>query len=247
MGRKKLPATPPRAPAPPKDGAYQRFFDMGAEKLAAMDTMILRGDEMSAISRVLQGEWGFFPDVKNNTLQKQVQRYRDHFLIPRVQHLQAKVETGVIGQDKRTAPTAKAMFKRLDVMERWEEIVELQRARILKVYKREQGMPDGVVLDSLTKLFKDYNHSLAQVTDLQLETGYLKRAPKVLQGQFGFGGETEDGRPIFEFAIQEQQEHRAALADMSELLQEVLEGECTRVEPRRSKLPDPAAGGAEPE
>lgn len=230
MGRKKLDKPAPKPPAPPKADAYSRFTEMGRERQLLLDTMLLKDEPMSVISRVLQEEWGLFKDVKNNTLQKQIQRYRDQVVLPRVKHLRAKEEAGVIGGDQRMTRNTKKMVERLNVLDEWEEILAIQKARILKVYAKEQELKDGKIMDSLTKLFKDYQMGLSQYTDLQLDTGYLKRAPKVLHGAiFGQDGER---RAVFEFALEEKKEETDALADLSELLEkDVLEGECERIEP----------------
>lgn len=243
MGRKKLPVPLPKAPPKPKGGAYSRFGEMSVERQNAVDMMLAKGDPPRTIAKTIQEDWKHFADIKPMTLEKQLQRYRDSQLMPRLAHMQEKQAMGAIGQDQRVAPQAAKAFQRLNVMEHWEEIIGIQRDRILKAYTRERGLP--VTTDAVTKLLKDYNHSLAQYTDLQLETGYLKRAPKVLTGQIGIGSDPDDGRPIFEFAIEQQQVHRGALADMSDLLKEVLEGECSRVEPDGGDLPEASAPAAQ--
>lgn len=231
MGRKKVIKKVSPAPAPPKADAYSRFYDMGTERLTALDTMLLKDEPMSVISRTIQEDWGLFTDVKNNTLQKQIQRYRDHVVLPRLQHLRAKEEAGYYGRDERTTKGTKVMLQRLVVMDEWEQVLAIQKARILKMYEREKGLP--TTMDGLSKLFKDYQHGLAQYGNLQLETGYLKRAPKVLTGTFGFSDDP-DQKPVFEFAYENKQLEVGALQELSDLLEnDVLEGSCTRVEPRR--------------
>ncbi|HEY0819789.1 MAG TPA: hypothetical protein VGD46_13480 [Rhizobacter sp.] len=234
MGRKKLPAKPPKAPAPPKEGAYGRFAEMTTEQQTGMDTMLLRGDSPQKVATVLQEDWGYFKDTKYDTLVKQVQRYRSRVLQPRQEHALAKVAVGAVGDDAKDKNAQRKMHQRLDVMGHWEEIVKLQRERIMKMYEREKGLP--VVTDGLTKLFKDYQHGLSALADLQLETGYLKRAPKTVTGTFGFGGDPSDpaAKPVFEVAFELHQDQRSALAELADLTREAIEGECTRVEPSGS-------------
>lgn len=242
MGRKKhetpLPKAPKEATGP---NAYSRFEELGAERLGALEQMLMKGMGFSDIVRVIHNEWELWQEVKANTLVKQLGRYRDKYLVPRWQHMEKKVATRAIGQDAQSAGVRREMVERLNVMDRLEEVSEIQRKRILKMAKRESEMP--VVTDALTKLFKDYQQGLGQIAHLQLETGILKRAPKVMTGQFGLSD--GDGRAVFEFAIIEQQQQRAALADMSDLLQEAIEGECTTVEPAGRTLPAEPATGTE--
>lgn len=242
MGRKKLPATLPAPPAVPVRGdAYQRFYDMGSERMGALDALILKDTPMAEIARTLQGEWQVFTEIKRNTLEKQIQRYRDNVLLPRVQHLREKEAAGAIGaSDQRATAATRQMLERLNLMDEWTEILGIQKKRIMALYEREQKL-NGVTLDGLTKLFKDYQSGLAQFGHLQLETGFLKRAPKVIQGQLGVSDPSNpDAEPIFEVAFRAQLEARAGVADMAQLLGEVIEGECERIESSSPAVPEAA-------
>lgn len=211
----------------PAAGAYKRFIDMGTERQLALDQLLHQDKPFTDIVKILQGEWGEFLDVKPDTLNKNLQRYKAKYLIPRWQNAQAKVAAGVVGNEKEFAASAKRMRGKLDVMDCYEELIDIQRDRILKVYEREKKMPDGIVLDSLNKLFRDYSNSLNQYSNLQMETGVVKRAPKVITGQLGIGETTET--PTFEMAFQLQEQAVAGFAALGDIMQEVIEGEFSNV------------------
>lgn len=212
---------------------YMRLQELGSERLGAVEAALLKDESLLKIARRIQDEWKSCLDTKLTTLQKQLQRYRDNVLLPRAAHAQQKMLEGKLGNAKEIT----AGVKRLNVMDLLEEFVTLQRERIQKAYLREKTLP--VVTETVTKLFKDYNHSLGKLADLQMETGYLRRAPRVVQGQFGFGGGEDAGqKPQFEVEFEIHQQQRSALATIADITRDAIEGEYELVESGRSVLPD---------
>lgn len=217
------------------------------ELQSAIDTMLLRDETPGMVAQVMLDEpekWKV-EGMNFESVKKNLQRYSNKYLIPRAKHFQDKVRAGVTGRDLSVSHGHKEMLKSLNVSALYEEVVLIQQARIKKLYAREQKMPDGVVLDSLTKLFKDYNHSLGQLANLYMETGTLKRAPKTIQGTIGFGDEDSDDFKLFEFNVTQHRERQQGLLGINEFLEDALDGQYTVVEPGSDGSAGESAEGSE--
>lgn len=231
MTKRKAPTSASIPETPPIGGAFVRLEALGSEKLGIVDAQLLQGKTAGDVARMLQDEWKVMTDLNFETLKKQLIRYKNARIVPRTVQFQQKVLTDTM--EGRLALEAKrgigVMVEKLNVMEYAEELVELQRKRIMKLKAKEEKLPEGLVLDALSKLLPDYGRSLSMLANLQMETGLIKRAPKIITGQIDLRDPAKD-RPSLEIEFSARESRLDAGAELVQLMGEVIEGEYERIE-----------------
>lgn len=160
---------------------YKRLYDLGSDRLGIIETMLTNGDSPATVATHVQVDWGQCQNVKHGTLEKQIFRYRTDVLDPKlVLAAENAVEKGITN----TASMAK-MRETVDVMEKLDEFIIMQGARIKKAYQKEalKG-PDGKLDPAINKELRPFTDMCRVLAGLQLETGVVRRVPKQVQGFF---------------------------------------------------------------
>lgn len=160
------------------DHAYERLKGLPPEKLAALEGRMAMGEPSHSLADLIQQTWGLFQDVQRKTLARQLSRYRNVNVTPKM----AVAYEAAAGKD--AAEKAKViLYQDLDIMEEMRDLLELQKARVLRLVKQEAETPllisskeiDGAV-ETLRKIMSDITHTMMQ-------TGKLRVAQKGVQGE----------------------------------------------------------------
>lgn len=160
---------------------YKRLYDLGSDRLGIIESMLTNGDSPATCAEHIQVDWGECTDVKVQTLEKQIQRYRTDVLEPKLvmaAENAAEKGTGVSAQMKKFRET-------VDVKAKLTEGINMQWERIQKAYTKEalKG-PDAKLDPTINKELRPFTDMVRALATLQLETGDLRRVPKQVQGFF---------------------------------------------------------------
>lgn len=151
--------------------AFKRLHALGAERVAQIDEMLLKGIPASQVAMVLHGEWKVLTDVKADSVKKMLERYRKTELRARIVHQVAGATQGL---------RASTLQKRLNAMDELEALVRSQKDRFEKMYMKEKPTP--LLMKQVTDEGRLLKEMLVELGRLQLETGVLQRAPKKISG-----------------------------------------------------------------
>lgn len=217
--KKKAPAKKAPAVSSPPNG-YARILENEFKEL--IDLKLFQGVIPKEVAAWLQDEKGQFKDVMPDTLEKQLLRYRAKYIYSKIEHTLERLDKGVGKESVGGKQLTSAMRLRLSVLERMEELAEVQHTRLFKMYDKEKAMP--MVTDTVTKLMPDYLKTLQSIANLQLETGHLRRAPKVITGQIDVRNPEAD-RPQLDIEFDKYNQRLDAGADLVQLAGEVIDGE----------------------
>lgn len=192
--------------AKPSQSALKRLQSLGPEVMDRIDSRLLAGDPAKQIVRWVQSELGQLTAVKEDTLKKALERYREHDLRKRTLERIANAQSG---------HNLTSVAKRLNAMDQLEEMVRHQRVRVDKLLARESQLPQGILLKDTTNEIRLLKDMLVDLGRVQLETGLLPRASRTLRGQVvGADGEvkhfewTEEQEELFR-EIEELEGHAA--------------------------------------
>lgn len=225
---------------------YKRLYDLGADRMAVIDMMLTSGDSTQKVVEKIQIEWNECASVKSPTLDKQLQRYRNDILEPRLIMAAEHAEAAGV-------PMSQGMKKfreQVDVMSRLEELINMQTERVRTAYKKERDKGGKGKLDP------DIQRELRPLTDmcrvlagLQLETGVVRRVPKQVQGFF----QNLNSNELQEFRIEMTQNDTTlkALATLKDVIEEaageIIDGDYIPVTPQPKAIPAPDADAVESE
>jgi hypothetical protein len=154
-------------------GAFKRLKALGADAMAEIDERLSQGQTPTAVTKWMQSEKNWLPDMKEGSLKKTLDRYLQKEVRPRA--------LARLSEANRKVPLA-AVQKRMNAMERLADLVDTQALRLDKVLKREKDLPAGMLLGDVkheARLLKDM---LVDLGRLQIETGVLARAPRRMTG-----------------------------------------------------------------
>ena len=158
------------APQPASIGKKFAALQMeGPEFLEGLKARLLEGQQVTAIARDMM-EAGHFEGMKYEAVIKTMYRFRDHLHEEKIKQIAAQ-PLAVL--DHQTSISA---------LKEFEEIVVLQKGRVLKSLAQEEKTP------FINQMTSGEIRLLGEVVDklarLQMDTGVIKRAPKTIQGQF---------------------------------------------------------------
>jgi len=226
----------PEQPTGPKY-KYKRLYDLGADRIGIIDSMLTNGDSPMSVAERIKYDWNECASVKIATLDKQILRYRNEIVEPKLRLAAERADV------EGTAITVamKKFKEQVDVMVNLSEAINMQRTRIHRAYAKEEmrvrggGKPDPAINKEL-RAFTDMCRVLA---GLQLETGVVRRVPKQIQGFF----QNLDTKQLAEFQLEMTQNDDTlkALGQLTEVLQEahgeIIDGEYVPVDSESSELP----------
>ena len=152
--------------------AFERLQGLGEEKFKKILNLLMRGEPAMALARTIQMAppkgWGEFQDVAERTLTQQLNRLR-----------MAAAE-GMFGlrAAKSIAAGNTPQIKMLEhvtvrVLDRLEELSEIQRDRVLALVAKEKSMPVpvGALLTATNEVFKDYRQVLLDLQKIRFDLG----------------------------------------------------------------------------
>lgn len=147
---------------------HQGLRSLGRENLTAIETRIARGDTLAEVAKFIQKELGFYPDVKETTLIKQVQRYKLDIMEPKL------LKQVLDGKDVRS--TLDKLKQNMNVLQEFQELALTQKERITRALQREKEMP--LLFSWLHREILTMDKLLNSVASVQMDLGILNRVPK---------------------------------------------------------------------
>jgi hypothetical protein len=182
----------------PRTGGSPRLKKLGEKRFNYIKDRILIGDTLESIGRTIHDDWGECHDIKFESLVKVLKRFRQAtYKLEAVKGLESQ---------GRTVLTAH-LKKQLSAIDELTEAVEHQRRRLDKALSME-GQQSKLLMKVTSDEMKLYALMLEKLGHLQLETGVIKRAPKIVHGsvidqdgairQFSWAQEDEDLTKLIE-------------------------------------------------
>ena len=182
----------------PRTGGSPRLKKLGEKRFNYIKDRILIGDTLESIGRTIHDDWGECHDIKFESLVKVLKRFRQAtYKLEAVKGLESQ---------GRTVLTAH-LKKQLSAIDELTEAVEHQRRRLDKALSME-GQQSKLLMKVTSDEMKLYALMLEKLGHLQLETGVIKRAPKIVHGsvidqdgairQFSWSQENEDLTKLIE-------------------------------------------------
>jgi len=225
---------------------YKRLYDLGADRMAIIDMMLTNGDLSSAVAERIQVEWKEYPSVKVATLEKQISRYRADIVEPRLVMAAEHAEAAGVS----VSQGMKKFRDQVDVMDRLNQSINMQWARIEKAYAVEAKQGKDAKLDpNINKELRPFTDMCRVLAGLQLETGVVRRVPKQVQGFF----QQLDSNELQEFRVEmtTNDDTLKALATLKQVIQEatgeIIDGDYLPVTPQFEAISGPDAEAVEPE
>lgn len=183
-----------------KPKPYARILGLGNERVTEMKRMLRTGSSVMEVVRVIREEWNECLDISEASLQRQVARWRKKRVMP-------EVKEDILKEVDNVFKTA----KNLDLISEYDDLLERQKARLMKVASKEEKSP--MLLGVVTKEIQVFQSLLKDVAQLHLETGLLKRAPKTITGMIAGEILEEQTRGAVMFRLTEEVEQRLKQVD----------------------------------
>ena len=168
------------------------IHDLDQEKFDIIESLLIKNTSAPKLVQKIQVEWGLLVDVKPETLQKQLVRYKKdkitphlhaHVKVPEV--IQVKPKGEPIGEELTVKTTV--IFarpdKRIDAHEALTELVEVQMIRLQKIYNREDATP--MLMETVRQNIHTMSGLLKQLSDLQFDLGVAKRVSPIQKHLIG--------------------------------------------------------------
>jgi len=214
---------------------YKRLYDLGSDRLDIIEGMLSAGESPMTVAARVKDEWNQCPQVKINTLEKQIRRYHNDVLAPK---LALVVERA--SQEGTTLPAAMKKFReQVDVMEKLNSAINMQWSRIQKAFTKEDRKgAEGKLDGNIGKELRSFTDMCRVLAGLQLETGVVRRVPKQVQGFF----QNLDSGEMQEFRLEmtRNDETLKTLGQIKDVLQEaaveVIDGDYVPLESEPPKL-----------
>jgi hypothetical protein len=147
---------------------FERLQNLGEEKFGKILNHLVRGKPATQLARDIQQEWGEFTDVAEKTLVQQLNRLR----LAAAEGMYGK-QAALQIQEGHT-PQIKLLAKiSVQVLERLEELSDVQRQRVLDLVEKEKKMPVpvGAMLSATNAVFNDYRQVLLDLQKIRFDLG----------------------------------------------------------------------------
>lgn len=154
--------------------AFERLQNLGDEKFSKILNLLMRGEPAMALARQIQQApptgWGEFQDVAEKTLTQQLNRLR----FAAAEGMFGKKIAKKIQDDNSATPQIR-MLKDVSVrvLDRLEELSDVQRQRVLDLVEKEKKMPlpIGAMLQATNAVFTDYKDLLLSIQKIRFDMG----------------------------------------------------------------------------
>ena len=177
--------------------AFKALKDIGQDRLAQIDEMLSKGVVASQVAAIIKDEWQLMPTTKLESVKKMLERYRKSELRDRIVNQIAGVTEGM---------RASTLQKKASALDGLQELVDIQTGRFKKMLAREAMAP--LLLKQVSDEGRLLKEMLVELGRLQLETGFLARAPKKVTGSM-----TDAAGNVSVFEWTQEQEELAKLVD----------------------------------
>lgn len=173
--------------------AFSKIKALPKEIVEAIDGKLMSGDPALAVAKYLQDDAKVFLSDDLYNLKKLLERYRKSDLQKRVAER--------IFQTTKTQATS-ALAKRVNAMDELNDLIRIQRDRVALICSREALAKESkILLKDATRELQVLEGMLVNLARLQLETGWIPKAPKNFKGSIA----NPDGT-VTEFEWTEEQE-----------------------------------------
>lgn len=192
--------------------AFEVLKGLGDETLDTIQMFLREGRTAVDVALWIQEDRKLLTDMEPEALQRMLQRYNKEL----------KKETAMVAAQSMVRDMDFA--GRVDALRETTSMAAIQKARVLKIYEKEQEMPGGLLLKQVSEELELFRKILTTLGTLQLETGILPRAPKVQMGQVEQVSKiTDDGRRV-------EQVIRFAVTDEHQGLMELIDAELAELQ-----------------
>ncbi len=165
---------------PTSSGRYKRLKSLGDDRIAMITAMFMEGKAAAVITRVIQEDWGELPDIKHESLARDLVRFKKEEIDPKIM-----MQGNLLSEDTRQE-IIRRMKGQLDVLDEMKSLCIDQTAR----YK-------AMALKAVNSMHqKDESHAategerlhrmLKELAGLQMESGIIPRAPRVVSAHVNF-------------------------------------------------------------
>lgn len=156
-----------------RTGRFAELRSLPQELQDEIDARLGGGTNAREVVTFLQQEMKVLTDKNPDSLKKMLERYRSSDLREKVTSAFVEATKGVSTQK---------IVTNLNAMAELQTLAATQKGRFEKILATE-SKNDGFVLKQASEEAKLLKEMLVELGKLQLETGVLKRAPKVISGQ----------------------------------------------------------------
>lgn len=154
-----------------KKHAFKRIYGLGKDSLAVINGLLVANESSLEVARVIQQDMGRYKDVSQDSLAKQLTRYKATELLVAPMNNKDVMVTTMDKQD-----ILQTIQERVDVIATMNELVQIQHKRIKQTIEKE--MKVGVPFQWLTKDIVAQGALLSQLMEMEFETGLRPRMPK---------------------------------------------------------------------
>ena len=145
----------------PATDKYTRFDEMPKERLKELREMLGAGHPCSRLARTIRNDWGYCIDVKEQTLERQLQRYRED----------CRTNVSYCPKKREAGDDYKLNLLRL------REIIEIQENRVHKIYGKELQL-GSIVMGTVSKELKLFSELVEKAMKLHHDADRLKVVEK---------------------------------------------------------------------
>jgi hypothetical protein len=159
----------PTFPKPKRKQAFWRLQGLGEERFRYLLNALMRGIPSLDLARVVQQEWKECLEIAEQNLAQQLARLQvtacERMFGPGT--FAHKLKFGELPQIKRIEGVTMA------VLERMEELANVQRTRYLLLAEKEFGMsfPTGALLTATNTVFTEYRETLKDLQKMRFDLG----------------------------------------------------------------------------
>ncbi len=159
----------------------EKYFSvLSDQQIVELEYMLNTRKPVAEILQVVTKEWGYFSNIAPRTISDKINAYNVHIAKPKLVNSVKSVDV---------YREVMALTDKIDVIKELSILVHTQKARLERIIAIEGGnlmglnAQTGSIVRREMKLFAEI---LEKLSTLQLETGALKRAPKVVTGEMAF-------------------------------------------------------------
>lgn len=184
--------------------------DLGLEKMAIVDRMLLNGSTPESVARTIKLEWGHQQQVTLLSLRVKISKYKAEMVVGKLKYL------------TEGNPVLSKFAQRVDVLENLTRLVEIQQDRVSKALIDEEK--HGSISVKTGKLYKLNTMNRFEIqllgelydklASLQMDLGLLRKVP----AKFQISGAAASTQALLEQALQRDDRVGNALAEAFNVL-----------------------------
>jgi len=152
------------------------------KKMQELELLMRRKTKLAKLAEIIQHDWGYFHTLTPNWLINKLASYQRHVFKGKVL--------------KQNPEEVKEISKKLDLSGKVDALFELanlvirQQARAMRAIDAEESLPATEMKISYERRrearseIKLFASLLEKLAELQMETGQLRRAPKIIEGEY---------------------------------------------------------------